>query len=78
VAKQGVRGGAGDKRHQGEPVLALRDHNGAGGALRGCKHGNAEQGLWELNLQPVISKTTRMHDLVLGLFINRYAFGVAI
>jgi insertion element IS1 protein InsB len=24
------------------------------------------------------SKTTRMHDLVLGLFINRYAFGVAI
>jgi len=24
------------------------------------------------------SKTPRMHDLVLGLFINRYAFGVAI
>jgi hypothetical protein len=23
-------------------------------------------------------KTTRMHDLVLGLFINRYEFGVAI
>jgi insertion element IS1 protein InsB len=24
------------------------------------------------------SKTTTMHDLVLGLFINRYEFGVAI
>ena len=24
------------------------------------------------------SKTTMMHDLVLGLFINRYEFGVAI
>jgi len=24
------------------------------------------------------SKTTAMHDLVLGLFINRYEFGVAI
>jgi len=24
------------------------------------------------------SKTERMHDLVIGLFINRYAFGVAV
>jgi len=25
-----------------------------------------------------VSKTSTMHDLVVGLFINRYAFGVAI
>lgn len=26
----------------------------------------------------VISKTTTMHDVVIGLFINRYEFGVAL
>ncbi len=30
------------------------------------------------NSQPVLSKTTQMHDIVIGLFVNRYAFGRAV
>jgi hypothetical protein len=30
------------------------------------------------NSQPVLAKTTQMHDIVIGLFVNRYAFGRAV
>jgi len=48
-------------------------------ALKHLQHINLRTRIKRLVRRTIcFSKTTTMHDLVIGLFINRYEFGVAI